>query len=90
MKVHLLTPIGELFIYIARYPRCTVKEIRESLFLSKRAVYNHIGVLKRAQLITFNPESHTHHYEVVPDTEIHLLDKTLSVKGLLAIFFRGE
>ena len=60
-----------------------MKEICESLFLSKHAVYNYIGILKRVQLITFNPESHTHHYEAVPDAEIRFPGKTLSVKDLL-------
>jgi DNA-binding CsgD family transcriptional regulator len=68
---YLLSSHGIVYFYIAAHPDCTVKQIGEDLFLSRRTVWGLVGDLKRAEMIAIRREGRRHRYTVRMDTKLH-------------------
>lgn len=64
----LLSSHGLVFFYIATHPDCTVTDICDALFLSRRSVWSLVGNLRAAAMISVRSEGRRHHYTANLDT----------------------
>jgi len=58
----LLSSHGIVFFYIATHPDCTVTEICDALFLTRRSVWGLVGNLRNAGMVSVRTEGRRHHY----------------------------
>jgi len=61
---HLWSRQGLVLLYLARNPDSTVREIAESMSLTQRAVWDHIGDLRRASMIETRKDGRRNRYRV--------------------------
>lgn len=55
---------GSVLLYIALNPDSTVREIAASMGLTQRAIWEHIGDLRRAGMIETRKDGRRNHYRV--------------------------
>lgn len=60
----LLCSHGGALFYIASHPDCTIDDLANGLFVTRRTVWGLVGELKRAGLISIRREGRRHHYSV--------------------------
>ncbi len=58
---------GAVLLRVAADPGCTVDDLSESLFLTRRTVWSLIGDLRRAGMVHVRKRGRRHHYTVNPD-----------------------
>ncbi|KKO02729.1 hypothetical protein LCGC14_0101780 [marine sediment metagenome] len=56
------TTEGFTLLYIIKNPGCTIKDIAEARYLTRRSVWGMVGNLRRANLIRIEKEGRTHRY----------------------------
>ncbi len=61
---HLWSRQGSVLLYIALNPDSTVREIAASMGLTQRAIWHHIGDLRRAGMIETRKDGRRHRYRV--------------------------
>jgi ketosteroid isomerase-like protein len=60
----LLCSHGGALFYIASHPGCTINDLADALFVTRRTVWGLVGELKRAGLINIRKEGRRHHYSI--------------------------
>jgi hypothetical protein len=55
---------GSVLFYIAARQDCTVRDIVEALFLTRRTVWGIVGDLRRAGMLRVRKNGRRHHYSV--------------------------
>jgi ketosteroid isomerase-like protein len=60
----LLCSHGGALFYIASHPGCTISDLADALFVTRRTVWGLVGELKRAGLINIRKEGRRHHYSI--------------------------
>ncbi len=61
---HHVSSHGTVLFYIATDPDCTIRDLSESLFLTRRTVWGIIGDLRRAGMLHVRKNGRRHHYSV--------------------------
>ncbi len=61
---YLVSSHGSILFFVAVNPECTIKEIAESMSLTRRTVWGVIGDLRRADMLHVRKEGRRHHYTV--------------------------
>lgn len=67
---YLLSSHGIILFFIALHPGCTILEISESLFLTKRTVWGVVGELRGAEMVSIRREGRRHHYRINLDAPL--------------------
>lgn len=62
---------GRVLIHIFGWPDCTVKELADRLYLTRRSVWGMIGELRRAGLIEVRKEGRCHYYKIAKDAVVY-------------------
>lgn len=60
----LLCSHGGALFYIASHPDCTISDLANAFFLTRRTVWSLVGDLRRAGLINVRKEGRRHHYSI--------------------------
>ncbi len=60
----LLNSNGRALTWIANHPRCSIREMANGMFLTRRTVWGMVVKLHRAHLIQVTKEGRLHRYEV--------------------------
>ena len=68
---YLVSSHGMVFFYIATHPDCTIKEMTEALYLTRRTIWGLVGDLKAAGMVQFRKSGRRHHYFADPDSRVH-------------------
>jgi DNA-binding transcriptional ArsR family regulator len=55
---------GNVLVYIAVHPDCTIRDLTEALFLTPRTVWGLVGDLRRAEMLRIRREGRQNHYRV--------------------------
>ncbi len=61
---YLVSRHGSIIFFVAVNPDCTIREIAESMSLTRRTVWGVIGDLRRADMLHVRKEGRRHHYTV--------------------------
>ena len=61
---YLVSSHGSILFFVAVNPDCTIREIAESMSLTRRTVWGVIGDLRRADMLRVRKEGRRHHYTV--------------------------
>lgn len=61
---HIVSSHGVVIFYIAVHPDCTIREIADALYLTRRTIWGLIGDLRRAGMIYVRKQGRTNHYTV--------------------------
>ncbi len=61
---HHVSSHGNVLFYIAANQDCTINDLSETLFLSRRTVWGIIGGLRRAGMLHVRKNGRRHHYAV--------------------------
>lgn len=67
---YLVSSHGTILFYIATHPDCTISQISDDLFLTKRTVYGVVGDLRGADMVSVRPEGRRHHYRINLDAPL--------------------
>jgi predicted transcriptional regulator len=68
---YLLSSHGTVFFYVATHPDCTIKEMTEALFLTRRTIWGLVGDLRKAGMVDVRKSGRRHHYSANPDSQVH-------------------
>ncbi len=82
----LLCSHGGALFYIASHPDCTVSNLADALFVTRRTVWSWVSELKRAGLLNVRKEGRRHHYRIREDASFP--DPLLS-HATIGQFFQG-
>lgn len=83
-KWRFFTNHGTVFIYIAKYPRATTRNIAQKIGITERAVQKVIRDLEAAGYVVRNREGRNNIYEINPDLPMrHPVIKDQAVGNLL-------
>lgn len=63
----LLCSHGGALYYIASHPDCTISDLADAFFLTRRTVWSLVGELRRSGLINVRKEGRRHHYSIRED-----------------------
>jgi len=63
-KDEIFNPRGKALVHIAANPNCTIPDLADALYLTKRTIWGIIGDLKRAGMIHILREGRCHRYTV--------------------------
>ena len=75
---------GNILVYIAVHPDCTIKDLTEALFLTPRTVWGLVGDLRRAGMLDVRRDGRENHYLVNLDAYMtHPGLKTLRLRDVL-------
>ena len=55
---------GSVLFHIAANPGCTIREIAESMVLTRRSIWGTIGDLRRGDMLQIRKNGRQHHYTV--------------------------
>ncbi len=72
---------GNVLVYIAVHPDCTIRDLTEALFLTPRTVWGLVGNLRRAGMLHARRDGRQNHYQVN-------LDAYMSLPGLQRLKLR--
>lgn len=61
---YLVSSHGAVLFFIAASPGCTIKDIAESMALTRRTVWGIVGDLRRAGMLHVRRVGRRHHYTV--------------------------
>ncbi len=80
---------GTVLFYIAANQNCTINDLSETLFLTRRTVWGVIGDLRRAGMLHIRKNGRTHHYSVNLDAPFrHPVIKGLTLRHVLGKLVR--
>lgn len=68
---YLMSSHGTVFFYVATHPDCTIKEMTEALFLTRRTIWGLVGDLRTAGMVEVRKSGRRHHYFANPDSRVH-------------------
>lgn len=81
---YLVSSHGAILFYIAVVPDCTINQIADAMFLTRRTVWGVIGDLRRANMLLVRKEGRTHHYKVNLDASFkHPVVAGISLRDVL-------
>ena len=63
----LVSSHGAILFCIAAKPGCTIRDIADTMSLTRRTVWGVIGDLRRANMLRVRKEGRRHHYTMNPD-----------------------
>lgn len=82
---HLLSAHGTVMFYIVYNQGCSIDDISNSLFLTRRSVWGTIGDLRRAGMVIVHKEGRKHRYYANFDAQLrHPLFRGRTMRGLLS------
>jgi hypothetical protein len=82
---HLLSAHGTVLFYIVYNQGCTIDDISNALFLTRRSVWGTIGDLRRAGMVIVYKEGRRHRYFANFDAQLrHPLFRGKTMRGLLS------
>ncbi len=82
----LLCSHGGALFYIASHPECSISDLADALFVTRRTVWSLVGPLKGAGLIEVHREGRRHRYRITEDAPFP--DPVLS-QATLGQFFQA-
>jgi biotin operon repressor len=82
---HLLSAHGTVLFYIVYNQGCSIEDISNALFLTRRSIWGTIGDLRRAGMVIVHKEGRKHRYFANFDAELrHPLFRGKTMRGLLS------
>ena len=68
---YLMSSHGTVFFYVATHPDCTIKEMTEALFLTRRTIWGLVGDLRTAGMVEVRKSGRRNHYFANPGSHAH-------------------
>jgi len=82
---HLLSAHGTVLFFIVYNQGCSIDDIADALFLTRRSVWGTIGDLRRAGMVVVHKEGRRHRYFANFDAGLrHPLFRGKTMRGLLS------
>ena len=82
---HLLSAHGTVMFYIVYNQGCSIDDISNALYLTRRSVWGTIGDLRRAAMVVVHKEGRKHRYYANFDAQLrHPLFRGRTMRGLLS------
>ncbi len=66
-SLRLFCSHGAALFYIAQHPNCTIRDLADSLVVTRRTVWGLISDLKRAGLLNIRKRGRINHYKINED-----------------------
>ncbi len=86
---HHVSSHGNVLFYIAANQDCTINNLSETLFLTRRTVWGIVGALRRAGMLRVRKNGRRHHYSVNLDAPFrHPVLKGITLRQVLGELVR--
>ncbi len=86
---HHVSSHGTVLFLIAANQGCTINDVSESLFLTRRTVWGIVGDLRRAGMLSVRKNGRRHHYSVNLDAQFrHPVLRGITLRHVLGDIVR--
>ena len=83
MNPRLFSSLGEIWLYVAKHPHCTLPEVAGGLWLTQRSVYKHLAELRKAGVVVVAEKvGRTQHFTVDGTVEVEVFGEKQRLKDL--------